>query len=124
MPNLQSLDNGGAVAGGSIRIDNFDVSFHDDLKVLNKVWNPQPKNSQNVGELLYDFFHYFAYEFPYSEGVLSIRRAKILSKSCKRWTKEVNYEKLKNNLTYLVLHPFSEAQKRTSISFVSRILLS
>jgi DNA polymerase sigma len=46
------------------------------------------RNDETLAELLVAFFKYFASDFPYVHGVLSVRTGSILSKESKGWTKE------------------------------------
>lgn len=46
------------------------------------------KNSQNVGELLINFFESFALNWPWDEKVLSIRSGKNITRTSKKWKQQ------------------------------------
>jgi len=68
-------------------VDKFNVSFFEDIENLHKYWNSE--NNESLGELLVEFFKYYANDFPYISGVASIRAGNIISKEEKEWTREV-----------------------------------
>jgi DNA polymerase sigma len=68
-------------------IDGVDVSFFEDFKAIQGFGNA---NKESLGELLYAFFSYFAYEFDYNSFVLSVRHGKLLSKAQKGWNVAVS----------------------------------
>lgn len=59
--------------------------FFDDIDVLRQRW--KSSNTENVAELLIDFFRYYSRDFPYISGVASIR-AGLLQKEQKGWLNE------------------------------------
>ncbi|KAF9197187.1 hypothetical protein BGZ49_002523 [Haplosporangium sp. Z 27] len=88
LPNLQSI-----VAGnGKIPYwdcQGFNRYFFEDIPNLSRYWQSTPEASkQSVGELLYEFFRYFASEFRYASHVVSIRSGGLLTKEVKEWTKD------------------------------------
>ncbi|KAF8938711.1 hypothetical protein BGZ58_000317 [Dissophora ornata] len=88
LPNLQSI-----VAGnGKIPFwdcQGFNRYFFEDIANLPRYWQPTPEAmQQSVGELLYEFFRYFASEFRYATHVVSIRSGGLLTKEAKEWTKD------------------------------------
>ncbi|MBT3420245.1 MAG: hypothetical protein HN433_03580 [Euryarchaeota archaeon] len=46
------------------------------------------KNSQNIGELLINFFESFALNWPWDENVLSIRSGKNITRTVKKWKQQ------------------------------------
>ncbi|KAG0356949.1 hypothetical protein BGZ54_000514 [Gamsiella multidivaricata] len=88
LPNLQSI-----VAGnGKVPYwdcQGFNRYFFEDIANLSRYWQPTPEAmKQSVGELLYEFFRYFASEFRYASQVVSIRSGGLLTKEIKEWTKD------------------------------------
>ncbi|KAF9930246.1 hypothetical protein FBU30_000732 [Linnemannia zychae] len=88
LPNLQSI-----VAGnGKIpfwECQGFNRYFFEDIPNLSRYWQPTPESQcQSVGELLYEFFRYYASEFRYANQVVSIRSGGLLTKEAKEWTKD------------------------------------
>ncbi|KAF9347646.1 hypothetical protein BGX26_000886 [Mortierella sp. AD094] len=91
LPNLQSI-----VAGnGKIPYwdcQGFNRYFFEDIPNLARYWQPTPEATrQSVGELLYEFFRYFASEFRYASHVVSIRSGGLLTKEAKEWTKDYTH---------------------------------
>ncbi|KAI0162294.1 hypothetical protein GGR57DRAFT_318064 [Xylariaceae sp. FL1272] len=65
------------------------AAFADDLSKLRGYGS---KNKSTLGELLFQFFRFFAHDFDYSSYVLSVRMGKLLTKSEKKWHYQVNNE--------------------------------
>ncbi|ORX82780.1 hypothetical protein BCR32DRAFT_267420 [Anaeromyces robustus] len=76
-------------------IDGFNVSFFGDINNLHKYWNSE--NNESLGELIVDFFKYYANDFPYISGVASVRAGGIITKEEKEWTREHQFEINKTN---------------------------
>ncbi|KAI1080082.1 hypothetical protein F5B20DRAFT_113692 [Whalleya microplaca] len=64
------------------RKDGERAAFADDL---NKLRGFGDKNKSTLGELLFQFFRFFAHEFDYSTHVLSLRLGKVITKKDKKW---------------------------------------
>ncbi|KAI5867485.1 hypothetical protein GGS23DRAFT_592797 [Durotheca rogersii] len=64
------------------RKDGEIASFSDDVEKLQGFGN---KNKSTLGELLFQFFRFYAHEFDYDANVLSVRLGKIVSKKEKKW---------------------------------------
>ncbi|KAF9425921.1 hypothetical protein BGZ76_003021, partial [Entomortierella beljakovae] len=88
LPNLQSIVPG----NGKIPYwdcQGFNRYFFEDIPNLSRYWQPTPEaENQSVGEILYEFFRYFASEFRYTTHVVSIRSGGLLTKEEKEWTKD------------------------------------
>ncbi|KAG0256750.1 hypothetical protein BG011_004327 [Mortierella polycephala] len=88
LPNLQSI----VVGNGNIPFwdcQGFNRYFFEDIPNLARYWQPTPEAlGQTVGELLYEFFRYYASEFRYANQVVSIRSGGLLTKEAKEWSKE------------------------------------
>lgn len=61
--------------------------FADDLSKLRGFGN---KNNSTLGELLFDFFKFYAHEFDYDNMALSVRLGKMIPKTEKRWHVAMN----------------------------------
>ncbi|KAK3848683.1 MAG: hypothetical protein J3R72DRAFT_360772 [Linnemannia gamsii] len=88
LPNLQTI-----VAGnGKVPFwdcQGFNRYFFEDIANLSRYWQPTPESQrQSIGELLYEFFRYYASEFRYANHVVSIRSGGLLTKEVKEWTKD------------------------------------
>lgn len=57
-------------------------SFDDDLNALADFGK---KNRQSLGELLFQFFRYYAHDLNYEKYVISVREGKLVSKEAKGW---------------------------------------
>ncbi|KAI0458084.1 hypothetical protein F5B21DRAFT_39355 [Xylaria acuta] len=69
------------------RQDGEIASFADDVDKLRGFGE---KNESSLGELLFEFFRFFAYEFDYSSNVLSVRLGKLITKHDKKWHLALN----------------------------------
>ncbi|KAI8958139.1 hypothetical protein F5Y11DRAFT_52885 [Daldinia sp. FL1419] len=58
------------------------ASFSDDVDKLRGFGS---KNNSSLGELLFQFFRFYAHEFDYTTDVLSVRLGKIITKKEKKW---------------------------------------
>ncbi|KAI2611844.1 hypothetical protein GGR54DRAFT_341586 [Hypoxylon sp. NC1633] len=63
------------------------ASFADDVDKLRGFGT---KNKSSLGELLFQFFRFYAYEFDYQKDVLSVRLGKVITKKDKGWIFGVN----------------------------------
>ncbi|KAI1204873.1 uncharacterized protein F4807DRAFT_465239 [Annulohypoxylon truncatum] len=64
------------------RKDDNIATFADDIDKLKGFGS---KNKSTLGELLFEFFRFYAHEFDYSTDVLSVRLGKVISKKEKNW---------------------------------------
>ena len=91
LPNLQAIPPNRPLAPHEIELNGNNIYFYDDVATLRKEWASQ--NTENVGELLIDFFRYFSKEFSYSKDVVSLRtEGGIISKDNKNWNAELCIE--------------------------------
>lgn len=71
-----------------IELNGHNIYFYDDVATLRQEWASQ--NTENVGELLMDFFRYFSKEFAYSRDVISLRtEGGLIPKDGDTWSAEV-----------------------------------
>lgn len=72
-----------------LEYEGNDIAFFDDLDALPRVWHCA--NTENVGDLLIEFFRYFAKDFTYNHSVISIRsEIGCLTKESKGWQQDVS----------------------------------
>ncbi|KAK5634012.1 hypothetical protein RRF57_009726 [Xylaria bambusicola] len=64
------------------RQDGEIAAFADDVDKLRGFGE---KNQSTLGELLFEFFRFFAHEFDYSTNALSVRLGKLVTKTEKKW---------------------------------------
>ncbi|KAI1277286.1 hypothetical protein F5Y07DRAFT_398543 [Xylaria sp. FL0933] len=69
------------------RQDGEIAAFADDVDKLRGFGE---KNESTLGELLFEFFRFFAHEFDYSTNVLSVRMGKLITKNEKKWHLALN----------------------------------
>ncbi|GAA5903222.1 uncharacterized protein JCM6883_002733 [Sporobolomyces salmoneus] len=92
VPNLQRLPLPTTVPLEDLTYEGHDISFFDDLNNLPTVWQAQNVES-TTGELLIDFFKYFANSFDYAKSVISIRSEKgTLGKEEKGWNSDIEFD--------------------------------
>lgn len=78
-------------------IDGHKTDFADDLDRLKGFGG---KNQSTLGELLFQFFRFYAHEFDYDKMALSVRLGKLIPKKDKNWH-------LANNNMLCVEEPFN-----------------
>ncbi|KAI1309676.1 hypothetical protein F5Y03DRAFT_69723 [Xylaria venustula] len=69
------------------RQDGEIAAFADDVDKLRGFGE---KNQSTLGELLFEFFRFYAHEFDYSTNALSVRLGKVIAKSEKKWHLALN----------------------------------
>ncbi|TLD21590.1 putative acetate kinase [Venturia nashicola] len=62
--------------------DGTDTGFNDDLEKLKGFGSA---NKETIGELLFYFFRFYAYEVDYGASVISVRHGKLLTRREKSW---------------------------------------
>ncbi|KAN0065481.1 hypothetical protein ACQY0O_001317 [Thecaphora frezii] len=91
LPNLQRIPPTRPLKPEELELNGHNIYFYDDVATLRKEWTSQ--NTENVGELLIEFFRYFSKEFSYSKDVISLRtEGGLLSKDSKNWNAELCIE--------------------------------
>ncbi|KAK9376200.1 uncharacterized protein V1513DRAFT_269074 [Lipomyces chichibuensis] len=63
-------------------VNGVDISFCDDLEHFAGYGEI---NKESIGQLLFEFFKWYAYDFDYDRHVVSVRHGRLLSKSEKGW---------------------------------------
>ncbi|KAI2639361.1 hypothetical protein GGS21DRAFT_426801 [Xylaria nigripes] len=69
------------------RKDGEIAAFADDVDALRGFG---AKNQATLGELLFEFFRFFAHEFDYSTNALSVRLGRLITKREKKWDLALN----------------------------------
>ncbi|KAK9729517.1 hypothetical protein K7432_000202 [Basidiobolus ranarum] len=87
LPCLQEIYEG---EKKEVMVDGYDAYFFDNITDLPKHW--QSQNNETLGELLYEFFRYYASDFSYYGSVLSVRTGQVINKEEKGWTSEATRE--------------------------------
>ena len=85
LPVLQSLP-----PTLSMSIRGWEVAFFDDVDALQGFGL---ENKQTLGELVWEFFEYWAWKHDYMHGVISIRKGAVISKDEKDWTRRIGNER-------------------------------
>jgi len=75
VPNLQAL---AADITPRMMCEGYDVTYLQDISQV-----PKSTNTQSLGELLVEFFHYYGHQFRFTSSVVSVRTAGILSLTSK-----------------------------------------
>lgn len=107
LPVLQEVGRPAVVPPEDI-VDGHDVYFCRDPVALRKLGygpgiNP---NREPLGQLLIDFFKYYAHEFSFHDDVVSIRKGIILAKEEKHWTPEEARERQLGPMRWCIEDPF------------------
>lgn len=93
LPNLQRIppSTGSQRKVEEVTLNGHNVYFYDDVAKLRKEWTSF--NTENVGELLLDFFKYFSKDFGYSRDVISIKNENgVIPKDANTWNAELCIE--------------------------------
>ncbi len=91
LPNLQRLPPTRPMKPDEMELNGNNIYFYDDVATLRKEWSSQ--NTDNVGELLVDFFRYFSKEFSYARDVISLKSENgLIPKDGKTWNAELCIE--------------------------------
>ncbi|PWN21173.1 hypothetical protein BCV69DRAFT_282664 [Microstroma glucosiphilum] len=91
LPNLQRIPPTRPLAPEEVELNGHNIYFYDDMATLRKDW--QSQNTENVAELLIDFFRYFAKEHPYSREVISLKtETGMFGKDAIMWNAELCIE--------------------------------
>jgi len=67
--------------------DGTEAGFDDHIDSL-EGFGRQAKNKETLGELLFNFFRYYGYEFDYTKLVVSVRNGRALTREEKGWTSQ------------------------------------
>ncbi|KAH8822680.1 hypothetical protein DL96DRAFT_1618719 [Flagelloscypha sp. PMI_526] len=86
LPNLQSMPPLRPISKEDTHVGGHNTWFFDDIELLRQHWHSE--NTETVAELLMDFFRYYSREFPYTNGVASIR-AGSMKKDTKGWQNDM-----------------------------------
>ncbi|TKY88569.1 hypothetical protein EX895_002558 [Sporisorium graminicola] len=91
LPNLQRVPPTRTMKPEEMELNGNNIYFYDDVAALRREWSSQ--NTDNVGELLIDFFRYFSKDFSYARDVISLKsETGLLSKDSKSWNAELCIE--------------------------------
>ena len=74
----------------SVEVREWKAEFFDDVEALKGFGN---ENKQTLGELVWQFFEYWAWRHDYMSGVISIRTGSVLPKDEKDWTRRIGNER-------------------------------
>ncbi|KAI4367937.1 hypothetical protein MLD38_016559 [Melastoma candidum] len=85
LPCLQELDTTYSVIVDDVRCAYFDQ--------VEKLINFGTRNKENIAQLVWSFFHYWAYQHDYTNTVISVRTGHLLSKQSKDWTRRIGNDR-------------------------------
>uniref|UniRef100_A0ACD5TBY4 Uncharacterized protein n=1 Tax=Avena sativa TaxID=4498 RepID=A0ACD5TBY4_AVESA len=71
-------------------VDDTECAYFDEVHLLPDFG---AENEESIPELLWAFFHYWAFQHDYRKDVVSIRMGKIISKKEKNWTTRVGNDR-------------------------------
>ncbi|KAK9325709.1 hypothetical protein V1517DRAFT_144469 [Lipomyces orientalis] len=81
-PILPVLHKIGSGARPENVVNGVDISFCDNLEYFVGYGE---ENTESLGQLLFEFFKWYAYDFDYDRHVVSVRQGRLLSKAEKGW---------------------------------------
>ncbi|KAF8638414.1 hypothetical protein AX17_002221 [Amanita inopinata Kibby_2008] len=106
LPNLQQMPALRPISKEDTHVNGYNTWFFDDIDLLRQHWHSE--NTETVGELLIDFFRYYARDFLYNTGVASIR-AGLLKKDSKGWQNDLSakrYNDARERNRFCIEDPF------------------
>ncbi|KAG0472729.1 hypothetical protein HPP92_014586 [Vanilla planifolia] len=71
-------------------VDDIEYSYYDQVE---KLHNFGAHNKESIAQLLWAFFHYWAYKHDYTKDVISVRIAGTISKHAKDWTRRIGNDR-------------------------------
>ncbi|KAL0428965.1 UNVERIFIED_CONTAM: UTP:RNA uridylyltransferase 1 [Sesamum radiatum] len=71
-------------------VDNVECAYFDQVE---KLQNFGLRNGESIAQLVWAFFHYWAYCHDYANDVISVRTGSTLSKRAKDWTRRVGNDR-------------------------------
>ncbi|KAI4979221.1 hypothetical protein ZWY2020_015974 [Hordeum vulgare] len=71
-------------------VDDTECAYFDEVDQLRDFG---AENKETIAELLWAFFHYWAFQHDYRKDVISIRMGKIISKKEKNWTTRIGNDR-------------------------------
>ncbi|CAK1365231.1 Poly(A) RNA polymerase cid13 [Cercospora beticola] len=66
------------------------------------------ENTESLGELLFQFFRHYGYEFEYSKNVVCVREGRAISRKEKGWDPKINYQDKESRVRLCVEEPFTQ----------------
>ncbi|KAF7188906.1 Poly(A) RNA polymerase cid13 [Pseudocercospora fuligena] len=81
-------------------------SFADDLDAL-RTKEFGKSNSESLGELLFQFFRHYGYEFEFGKYVVSVKEGRLLSRQEKGWDPKTNWQDKESRNRLCVEEPFT-----------------
>ncbi|XP_048538465.1 UTP:RNA uridylyltransferase 1-like [Triticum urartu] len=85
LPCLQALE-----PTYTMVVDDIECVYFDEVHQLRDFG---AENKETIAELLWAFFHYWAFQHDYRKDVISIRMGKIISKKEKNWTTRIGNDR-------------------------------
>lgn len=85
LPCLQAME-----ATCRVIVDDTECAYFDKVQ---KLHNFGAQNKESIMQLLWAFFHYWAYWHDYTNDVISVRTGRIISKQEKDWTRRIGNDR-------------------------------
>ncbi|KAL3616599.1 hypothetical protein CASFOL_039989 [Castilleja foliolosa] len=85
LPCLQGMDT-----TYFANVDNVECAYFDKVE---KLHNYGSRNGESIAQLVWAFFHYWAYCHDYATDVISVRMGSTISKRSKDWTRRVGNDR-------------------------------
>ncbi|KAI5362422.1 putative PAP/25A-associated, Nucleotidyltransferase superfamily [Septoria linicola] len=81
--------------------------FADDVEALKRKGLGK-ENTESLGELLFQFFRHYGYEFDFSKYVVCVREGRAVSRKEKGWDPRINYQDKESRVRLCVEEPFTQ----------------
>ncbi|XP_030535287.1 UTP:RNA uridylyltransferase 1 [Rhodamnia argentea] len=85
LPCLQEME-----ATYAVTVDNIECAYFDRVE---KLCDFGSHNRETIAQLVWAFFHYWAYRHDYTNTVISVRAGSLLSKRTKDWTRRIGNDR-------------------------------
>ncbi|XP_038972328.1 UTP:RNA uridylyltransferase 1 isoform X2 [Phoenix dactylifera] len=85
LPCLQEME-----ATYVLAVDDTECAYFDQVE---KLKNFGAQNKEGIAQLLWAFFHHWAYHHDYTSDVISVRTGSIISKQLKDWTRRIGNDR-------------------------------
>ncbi|KAI3416790.1 PAP-associated domain-containing protein [Psidium guajava] len=74
----------------AVTVDDIECAYFDQVE---KLCDFGSRNRETIGQLVWAFFHYWAYRHDYTNTVISVRTGSLLSKRTKDWTRRIGNDR-------------------------------
>lgn len=90
------------------RLESGELSdFADDIEAIKRK-GFRSENKETIGELLFQFFRHYGYEFEYSKYVVCVREGRAITRESKGWDPKRDFQDKESRVRLCVEEPFTK----------------